>query len=360
MSLYDILTYAAIFGMVIGGIDLILNNRFGVGVYFKDALLLIGDFCVAALGLLVITPALAQAISPFASIVTKLGIDPAFIASVFAADVGGYTLAVNLAVDPEMGKFFGSIVCAMLGAGLIGLPIARGIISREDDPFFMRGMLIGIISVPFGSLAGGLIAGFRAGTVLVNSIPVFVISALLAFGLWKIPEKMIRGCMFFSRVLEIGAVVGLVVGAISQLLGVELLPGMMPIYDALGILFSMVIILIGMYPLLRLILRSLDKPLVRLADATHLRTASLFGILITSVNCFPAFKMYGEMDDRGKVLVSAWAVPMVATFGDLAAFTAAVEPGMLLPVISAKVISGVVCLAIARYFMADIPCDRET
>lgn len=350
MGFNHYLTYAVAAGILIGGADLATGNHLGLGAHFKEAVLLIGDFSLCALGLLILMPALANAVSPLASVLARLGFDPAVAASVFAADAGGYPLAVNLAVDADMGRFIGCMVCSMLGAGLIDLPIARGIIPPEDNRFFMQGLLIGIISVPFGAVAGGFAAGFSMSAVLFNTIPVGILAALIGAGLWKIPETMVKLCAAFSRLLEAGAVIGLALGAVSQLLDLTILPGILPFREASELVFSMVLVLMGIYPLLRLLLRVLKTPLEALAARTGFRSETWFGGLIVSVNCFPAFKMYGEMDDRGKILVSAWSVPMVAAFGDFVGFFSALDPEMIVPLIAAKLVSGVLSLTIGLLY----------
>lgn len=360
MGFYQYLTYAVAAGILIGGTDLITGNHLGLGAHFKEAVLLVGDFSLCALGLLILMPALADAILPLASLPARIGFDPAVAASIFAADAGGYPLAVNLAADPNMGRFVGCVVCSMLGAGLIDLPIALGIIRREDSRFFIQGLLIGIISVPFGAVAGGMAAGFYMPSVLLNTIPVGVLSILIGIGLWKIPEKMVRYCTVFSRILEAGAVTGLSLGAVSQLLEIPILPGILPFREAAELVFSMVLVLMGIYPLLRLLLRGLKKPLEALSAKTGFRPETWFGGMIVSVNCFPAFKMYGEMDDRGKILVSAWSVPMVAAFGDFIGFFSALDPEMIAPVIAGKLVSGILALIIGLFFTGNRAAFKES
>lgn len=82
-----------------------------------------------------------------------------------------------------------------MGATLVfNIPVGLGIIKKEQQPDFVRGLLVGVIAIPFGSFFGGLSAGFPLALVAANIAPVAVISILLAVGLKFIPRQMTRGC----------------------------------------------------------------------------------------------------------------------------------------------------------------------
>ena len=346
-------------GVVIGGLDKLVGNKLGLGDYFIGALKTVSQFAVSIMGLFIILPALATLISPYAAVISRTGLDPACISSIFPMDVGGYPFAVAVAQDADMGKFFGCIVCAMLGVGIIDLCIAKPLLQMQDEKFFMRGFLVGLISVPIGSVAGGLVAGFSPAAVLINTIPVLLISTLLAWGMWKIPQKMVQGCMVFSKALDFLPVVGLILGALSALLEVTLIPGMMSFYDSGKVLFNVALVLMGITPLLRILLKLLKRLFQKLSEKMGYSRDTVAALFIVTVNIFPMLDLYKDLDDRGKVLASAWAVPMVAAFGDLIAYGSSVAPTMLVPMIAGKLLGGIFCLLIAGFFMRDIPRKNE-
>lgn len=87
----------------------------------------------------------------------------------------------------------------MLGCTLVfSIPVGLGLIEYEDRPFFAKGLLIGLITIPFGGVIGGLIAGFNLSMVIINMIPVIILSVILAVGLKFNSTLMING----SLVLE--------------------------------------------------------------------------------------------------------------------------------------------------------------
>ena len=56
-----------------------------------------------------------------------------------------------------------------------------------------KGILCGIVTIPLGVLAGGIVAGFPLGMVLRNLIPIVIIGALIALGLWRAEKAMVKG-----------------------------------------------------------------------------------------------------------------------------------------------------------------------
>jgi ethanolamine transporter len=57
----------------------------------------------------------------------------------------------------------------MLGATIVfTIPAAMGILPAKDMPALAKGVLAGLVTIPLGVLAGGLVAGFPVGMVLRN------------------------------------------------------------------------------------------------------------------------------------------------------------------------------------------------
>ena len=71
------------------------------------------------------------------------------------------------------------------------------------------------------------------------------------------------------------------------------------------------------------------------------------GMVASLANSIPMFGMMSDMDDRGKVLNVAFAVSAAFVFGDHLGFTAGYAPELLVPMIVAKLVSGVTAVAVA-------------
>ena len=200
MSINEIIVYIMVLFMALGALDRIIGNKFGLGEKFEEGILAMGSLALAMIGIICLAPVLANLLRPVVvPLYSLLGADPAmFAGTILANDMGGAPLARELALTPEAGQFGGLIVGAMLGPTVVfTIPVALGIIQKEDQEFLAKGVLAGVITIPLGALAGGLAAGFPVAMVLRNLIPIVLIAVLIAVGLWLIPGGMVKGFTVF-------------------------------------------------------------------------------------------------------------------------------------------------------------------
>ena len=142
-------------GALLGGADKILGNRFGLGEKFDEGFLLMGSMALSMTGIICLAPLLSSWLGAVITpVFSAVGIDPAMFGCVLAIDMGGYQLAMDLARDPEIGRFSGIIASAMFGCTLVfTIPVGMSVLAQEDRPLFLKGLLAGIISLPPSALA---------------------------------------------------------------------------------------------------------------------------------------------------------------------------------------------------------------
>jgi ethanolamine transporter len=88
----------------------------------------------------------------------------------------------------------------MMGPTIVfTIPVALGIINKEDRVYLAKGVLAGMVTIPLGVFAGGLAAGFDLALVLSNLTPIVIAAVLIAIGLWRIPDKMTTGFLWFGK-----------------------------------------------------------------------------------------------------------------------------------------------------------------
>src|SRR5699024_5335176 len=163
MGINDIIVYIMTIFLVIGAIDRILGNKYGYGEQFEEGIIAMGSLALAMVGIVSLAPVLATILKPIVvPIYTALGADPSMFATTLVAlDMGGYPLAIDLAQSQQAGLFSGIILGAMMGPTIVfTIPVALGIIEKEDHKFLATGILAGMITIPIGCLVGGLVAGF--------------------------------------------------------------------------------------------------------------------------------------------------------------------------------------------------------
>ena len=356
MGFSDILFIVFAAFAVLGGLDYVFSSRFGLGKAFERGIVTMGPLALAMTGMIVLAPVLADVLAPvILPVFNWMGVDPAmFAGSLLACDMGGAPLADKLTTDPQ-GAVLGGIVCAsLLGATItFTIPVAMGILKEADRPFAAKGILCGIITVPLGILAGGLVAGISITKVLWNLLPTLVPALLIALGLWKFERIIIRLFTYFGKLMTALATLGLLVALVQKFTPWTIIPGLAPVGEAFQIVGEIALLLAGAFPLMHLVSRALSKPLMALGRKLGVNETSMTGLLTTTVNSIATFDSLEKMDPRGKVLNMAFAVSAAFVFGDHLAFTGGWNPSAIPALIVAKLTAGVTALLLALLMTAD-------
>lgn len=350
MSINEIIIYIMVAFMVLGAIDKCIGNKFGLGEQFEEGIVAMGSLAVAMVGVICLAPVLANVLRPvIVPLFDMLGADPAmFAGSILANDMGGAPLAMELAKDPNAGLFGGLIVGAMMGPTIVFIiPVALGIIDKDDQKFLATGILAGIITIPIGAFVGGLVAGFDVMMIVRNLIPIIIFAAIIALGLLKFESSMIKGFTYFGKGVVIVITLGLAAAIVEALTGIVVIPGMNPISDGIEIVGDIAIVLAGAFPLVFVITKVFNKPLMALGKLLGMNDIAAAGLVASLANCIPMFGMMKDMDDRGKVINVAFAVSAAFVFGDHLGFTAGFNADMMAPMIAAKLVGGITAVILA-------------
>ncbi len=354
MNINKGIIYIMVFFMVVGAVDKILGNKWGYGKQFDEGFMVMGPLALAMLGIVSLSPVLATLLSPvLLPVYDLLGADPAvFAGTILAIDMGGYSLAMDLAGTLEAGMFSGLILSTMLGTTIVfTIPVSLGIIPKEDQLFLAKGLLAGMVTIPIGCWVGGWLAGFEPVMMMHNLMPVVIAAGVIAFGLWKKPAKIIKGFSVFGRAMVIVSTIGLAAIIIETLTGVGVIPGMAPISEGVQIVGSIVIILAGAFPMLYFIKTVFRRPLMKLGNLLGMSDVAAVGILSSLANNIAMFGMMKNMDDKGKVFNAAFAVSGSFVFGGQLGFIASVNEEMIVPVIVGKLAGGITAIIVARRLM---------
>ena len=352
MSFHEVLIAVMAAFAVLGAIDRILGNRFGMGQEFENGILAMGSLALAMVGIVSLAPVLAAVLKPVVvPVYAFLGADPAmFAGTILANDMGGGALAAEMTADPQAALLGGVLTGAMLGATIVfTIPVAMGILEERDRPAMAKGILCGIVTIPLGVLAGGLTAGVPVGMVLRNLIPIVLIAALIALGLWRAEKAMVKGFAVFGKCVVIVVTVGLAAAIVEELTGFVLIPGMAPISEGFATVGAIAIVLAGAFPLVFVITKLLRKPLLALGRRLGINDAAAAGLIASLANSIAAFGMVKDMNQRGKVINIAFAVSAAFVFGDHLGFTAGFAPEMIGPMIVGKLVGGISAVAVAMW-----------
>lgn len=341
-----IIMYIMAAGVVLGAADRIFGNKKGYGKRMEDGFIFMGPTALSMVGIMCIIPVFSglaeKILLPFYKITQ---IDPAMFGGLLAIDMGGYPLARDLAINSSLGAYAGIIVAATFGCTLVfTVPVGMRVINKDDYTFFFKGITAGLIALPVGLAVGGLLCGLSFFQIIHQNAFIFLLSALLMIGLKRTPEKLIRGLEHFASAMQVVITIGLALGAIRYMTGISILPGLYPIEDALQVVSSIGIVMLGSLPAAEFLQRVLKKPLSRLGSKIGLNEISIVGLFVGTVSVLPQLTMIKDMDNLGKTVNVAYIVSAASLFAAHIGFTINEQPDLLNALIAAKLIGG--CVAI--------------
>ncbi|MBD5133828.1 MAG: ethanolamine utilization protein EutH [Clostridiales bacterium] len=348
-------------GVLLGGVDRICGNRLKLGEQFEKGFMLLGPMALSMVGMICLAPVLAGALSRAVAPLYRLtGVDPAMFGSLLAIDMGGYQLAKELAVDARIGSYAGLVVSSIFGCTLVfTIPVGMGMVSPNDRPLFAQGIMLGLAAMPVGLAAGGLLCGLSLPVCLHQNLPIFALALLLLLGLWKIPERMVKGFCLLAQGIKIIVTVGLVLAAVESLTGWNPIQGMAPIGEAMAVAASIAVVMLGSLPMAELLGRGLERPFTLLGGRLGIKAQSLTGMLVGLVTPLPTLAMYADMDDRGKVAAGAFLVSGASLLAAHMGFVIGTEPAMLAPLIVGKLSGALAAAALALWTMRSRRSRRD-
>ena len=367
ISINSVIMMIMMIFMIVGAVDKILGNKFGYGEQFEEGFNAIGPLALSMAGAVAAAPVLAQLLGPILKpIYTAIGADSSmFATTLLACDMGGYPLAMELAENPAIGNFAGLILGTMMGPTIVfTIPVALGIIKKEDRPYLGAGVLAGLITVPIGCVVGGLAMGMTEfklplGTILINLVPVIIVAALIVLGLWFAPAAMIRGFNVFGTGVTIVITIFTAIAVFQQITGImfpvldvmsikDEVTGLSPLDSGLLTCGQIGIVLIGAFPMVKWITKTFGGVLSKIGSALGMNDKASAGLVATLANNIAMFNIMGEMNPKGKLLNVAFAVSAAFVFGDHLGFTAGNEPDMIFPVVIGKLVAGITALILAN------------
>ncbi len=367
LSINSVIMMIMMIFMLVGAIDKILGNKFGYGEEFENGFNAIGALALSMAGVVAAAPVLSTVLGPILKpLYTAIGADASmFATTLLACDMGGYPLAMELAADPAIGNFAGLILGTMMGPTIVfTIPVALGIIKKEDRSYLGAGVLAGMITIPIGCIVGGLAMNMTEykmdiGRILINLVPVIVIAALIVLGLWFAPAKMIAGFNVFGAGVTIVITALTAIAVFQQITGIyfplfdvmsikDEVTGISPLDSGLLVCGQIGIVLIGAFPMVKWITRTFGGVLNKVGAALGMNETGSAGLVATLANNIAMFNIMGDMNPKGKILNVAFAVSAAFVFGDHLGFTAGVEQQMVFPVILGKLVAGITALILAN------------
>jgi len=190
----------------------------------------------------------------------------------------------------------------------------------------------------------------------------------LAAGLRLFPEAMIKGFLYFGKILYalitlilVASIIEYFTSLFSTLFGSW---GFDPIIAdekdqvrALETAGYIGVMLCGAFPMVYLINQYLAGPMEKIGQKVGLSAVGVAGILAALANILAMFHLVGKMPEKDKVVVIAFAVCAAFCFGDHLSFSANFQPALILPLLLGK-IGGGICACLLALWLS-VPRIRQ-
>lgn len=349
----------------VAAIDYVIGNKLGFGAEFERAFKLFPAMALSMIGMICLAPMIAVLLTPVLGFMSEtLNLDPSILpAMLLANDMGGAPLSVQVATDPAMGMFNGLVVSSMLGCTIsFTIPFALGLVAKENYRELCFGLLCGIVTIPLGCFVSGIICGLPMSALLINLLPLVIFSCLIAAALILVPNVCVKVFKVFGFAINALIILGLMMGIynfiVLKITPVDLFGGsvdlpLIPYLDTVEsgamVCLNASIVMTGMFPLVNLVSRLLNKPLKSLGGRLGIDEKSAACVVASLATSATTFGMMNDMNRKGRMINSAFAVSGAFTFCSHMAFTVAFEGGAdyLFPMIIGKLISGGAALVLA-------------
>lgn len=344
------MVYIMIVFSIIAGIDKLFNNKYGLGVKFEEGFKAMGGLALTIIGIYSLSPVIAKGLLPVLNPLAKfINTDPSvFISSLLATDLGAYNTSIEIANNSLVGNFNGLILGSMLGATIsFTIPVAVNLIQVNDFPYFAKGILAGIVTVPIGMIISGILMRVPGKDIILNLVPVILISILISWGLIKAQEKTVHIFSILGRGILGISTIGLLFSILDFTLGIKLIPGMISFEESAIVVVNISIILSGAYPLLFYISRKMHKYLRKISNKFDIDEYSILGLVSSLASCIPMLGVYDKMNNKGKILNAAFAVSGAFTFGGQLGYVSSVAPQFVNSFIIGKLGAGIAGILLA-------------
>ena len=341
-------------GALLGGLDRLLGNRWGLGAKFEEGFQLLGSVALAQAGIICLAPVLSNVLGPAVKAVYHaIGQDPSMFGSILAMDMGGYQMAAMLADDALVGRFSGIVAASMLGCTVsFTIPVGMGFLPAEKQDAFARGIMYGLMVMPGAMVLGALLCGLPLLETLWLCLPVLLMAVLLGVGLMKCPAGIIRGFRVFSGGVNALITIGLTLGAVQYMTGWNILPGLTPLEEAMKVVSSIGIVMLGSLPVAELLQRLLKRPIAVLGKRIGMTETGMVSMLITFVTVTPVLATLKHQEETDITVNAAFAVCGASCLAAHLGVVLAVDRGMTGAMVISKLAGGVCAAAVAMLLAA--------
>ena len=342
------------FFCILGLIDDFIGGKMGVAEDFQSGLTAMGRMCLCYSGFYCVGITLVEKASgAIGTLAEVLPFDPSLIIGcLVSSDCGGLPIAMAMAATPALGIFTGALVGSGLGCSMgYQFPYYLSSLNKQLIPMYMQGAAFGLVTVPVGLLAGGLMIGLELPQLIANILPVAVLCLVMIIGFLMNMEATLKVLLIITRGILLLTYV--LFGAVVLSL---FLPGLnicdfSLVQEICAVVLRTVVVTCGGLVMARLIIRFCHMPVAILGRLLKINDEAVMGLFLSLFNGLAMLPLLTKMDKRGQIMNVAFSVCGAFCLGGQMAFVSAMVDAAAMPAyMVSKLLSGVCAMLVASRF----------
>lgn len=269
------------------------------------------------------------------------------IGTCLCPEMGAFALTRQMTNEPEMVVFNGVIIAGILGQTIsFQFPVFMAYLDRDYHSVVIKGFIIGITMIPFGLILGALMLGLSVTDFVSEFIPVLIMCLLLGIGMIKAQTATVKIVSGIAKIIQIIIYLPLIIVLIGVFVPFFEYAEDSHVYDAMIVILKCTIIICGALSLSDVFIRVFGKQLSCIAKRLGVNEVSVMAFILNPVNSLAILPLYRKMDEKGRLMNSAFSVSGAYFLGGQMGFvSSAVNDGyFLMAFISAKVLCGLLSM----------------
>lgn len=270
--------------------------------------------------------------------------DPSLIAgALLAPDMGGYFIAKTITSSPEILVLNGVVVATLLGQAMtFQLPVFLAGLDRAEHASAIKGFIAGMIMIPTGIIAAEIMIRMEILMFIRQFVPILILCGLIAVGLAFCPSHLIKVFTIFGRIVQASLnILFFIACACVFVPGADYVSAD-TVESAVFIVFKSAVVISGALVMSQVILRFFRSKIRKLGEKIGVNEVSIIALLMNCATSLAVIPLYSRMDEKGKLINSAFAISGCFVLGGSLGFMSSVADGYTVAVfVVSKFVSGI-------------------
>lgn len=296
---------------LIGFIDKVFDLNLGLAYAFDDGFSTMLTMMYAIVGICSVGVTFIEShLDAIYAAASFLPFDPGLLIGILLApDMGGFSICEKISGHPILIPLNGIILSSLLGQTLsFQLPIFTSALETDEFKIAMKGFIVGMIAIPTGFIAGGLLLKTPGNIFIEELLPLILICGIIVFGLFRFTDATVRIFELLAKIIQYIMYILFFLAILGVFFPTFAYADLTLVEECTLTAVKSSIVVCGSLVLSRIIIKIFSTPINRLAKLLGVNETSVVCLLLSCATSLAFIPLFSKMDTKGKLLNSAFAV----------------------------------------------------